>query len=93
MLRDLGYFRATAGITLPNPASVGLHEAFGFTRVGVYRHIGHKLGAWHDVAWFEAEVQPVSTIPAPPRSIATLNGTRRMECGSDKGLAHYVDHS
>jgi L-amino acid N-acyltransferase YncA len=93
VLRDLGYFKATAGITLPNPASVGLHEAFGFTRVGVYRQIGHKLGAWHDVAWFEADVQPVTKNPAPPRSIATLNGTREWTAAVTKGLAHYVDHS
>jgi L-amino acid N-acyltransferase YncA len=93
VLRDLGYFKATAGITLPNPASVGLHEAFGFTRVGVYRQIGHKLGAWHDVAWFEADVQPVTKNPSPPRSIATLNGTREWTAAVAKGLAHYVDRS
>jgi L-amino acid N-acyltransferase YncA len=93
VLRELGYFKATAGITLPNPASVGLHEAFGFTRVGVYRQIGHKLGAWHDVAWFEADVQPVTQNPAPPRSIATLTGTREWTAAVAKGLAYYVDHS
>jgi L-amino acid N-acyltransferase YncA len=93
VLRELGYFKATAGITLPNPASVGLHEAFGFTRVGVYRQIGHKLGAWHDVAWFEAELQPVTKNPVPPRSIASLGGTREWNAAVTKGLAHYVDHS
>jgi len=93
VLRQLGYFKATAGITLPNPASIGLHEAFGFTRVGVYRQIGHKLGAWHDVAWFEADVQPVTQNPAPPLSIATLTGTREWSAAVTTGLAHYVDHS
>lgn len=44
---------ACAGITLPNDASVGLHEAFGFERVGVYRDIGYKAGAWHDVVWMQ----------------------------------------
>ena len=34
LLRALGYRQATAGITLPNPASVGLHAAFGFAPVG-----------------------------------------------------------
>src|SRR5215469_10172547 len=29
-LADLGYYNAYAGITLPNAASVGLHESFGF---------------------------------------------------------------
>ena len=41
VLRALGYFQATAGITLPNPASVALHAAFGFAPVGVYRRIGY----------------------------------------------------
>jgi L-amino acid N-acyltransferase YncA len=92
VLRLLGYFRATAGITLPNPASVGLHEAFGFTKVGVYRHIGHKLGAWHDVAWFEAEVQPVTENPAPPRSMTSLTEGADWRAAVAKGLACYVEH-
>jgi phosphinothricin acetyltransferase len=49
---------ACAGITLPNPASVGLHEALGFEPVGVYREIGHKQGAWRDVGWWQAELSP-----------------------------------
>jgi phosphinothricin acetyltransferase len=92
VLRHLGYFKATAGITLPNPASVGLHETFGFTLVGVYRQIGHKLGAWHDVAWFEAEIQPATGNPAAPRSITTLNGAPELSSAFAKGIAHYVDH-
>ena len=91
VLRHLGYFKATAGIALPNPASVGLHEAFGFRRVGVYREIGYKLGAWHDVAWFEAEVQPVTENPAPPRSIAVLKDAPQWNAAVTKGLAIYVD--
>jgi len=44
-----GYRNAYAGITLPNDASVALHTAVGFTPIGVYRGIGYKQGAWHDV--------------------------------------------
>ena len=33
-------------MTLPNEASVGLHEALGFEPVGVYRRIGWKFGEW-----------------------------------------------
>jgi phosphinothricin acetyltransferase len=93
LLRYLGYFRATAGITLPNAASVGLHEAFGFTLVGVYRDIGFKLGAWHDVAWYEAGVQPLTADPAPPRSISVVHGGPEWGAAVAKGIAHYVDHS
>ncbi|MBV8062243.1 MAG: N-acetyltransferase, partial [Nevskia sp.] len=49
LLRAQGYVNAYAGITLPNAASVGLHEALGFVPVGVYRAVGYKFGAWHDV--------------------------------------------
>ena len=47
-----GYVNAYAGIALPNPASVALHEALGFTPIGVYPRIGWKRGAWHDVGWW-----------------------------------------
>jgi phosphinothricin acetyltransferase len=53
ILRLQGVFNAYAGITLPNEASVGLHEAVGFVPVGVYREVGYKLGAWHDVGWWQ----------------------------------------
>ena len=48
-LRAQGVYTVCAGITLPNPASVALHESFGFALVGVYRAIGYKAGAWRDV--------------------------------------------
>lgn len=47
-----GYHAAVAGITLPNAASVGLHEAMGFRAVGVFREIGFKLGRFHDVGYW-----------------------------------------
>jgi phosphinothricin acetyltransferase len=58
LLRLQGYRAVHAGITLPNPASVGLHEAFGFQPVGVYPRVGYKLGAWHDVGWWQLELWP-----------------------------------
>jgi phosphinothricin acetyltransferase len=45
--------RAYAGVTLPNAASIRIHERFGFEQVGVYREVGRKFGVYHDVAWFE----------------------------------------
>ncbi len=59
----LGYHQAFAGIALPNAASVGLHESVGFTHLGVYRDVGFKLGAWHDVGWWQRTLRP----PTPPR--------------------------
>lgn len=51
--RRRGYHAAFAGIALPNESSVGLHEAMGFTPVGVYREVGFKFGQWHDVGWWQ----------------------------------------
>ena len=89
LLRALGYHQATAGITLPNPASVGLHAAFGFVLVGVYRQIGFKMGGWHDVAWYQAEIQPASERPTEPRSISDVVGTPEWRDAVARGLEHY----
>jgi phosphinothricin acetyltransferase len=59
---------AYAGITLPNPASEGMHRAFGFEFVGLYHHVGYKRGAWHDVAWFERPI--IEAVIGPPEPIA-----------------------
>ena len=44
---------ALAGITLPNDASVALHERFGFTLTGVLHEVGRKFDRYWDVAWYE----------------------------------------
>jgi phosphinothricin acetyltransferase len=53
LLGGKGYHAAFAGIALPNDASIGLHEAMGFTPVGTYREVGWKLGGWRDVGWWQ----------------------------------------
>ena len=45
--------RAYAGIALPNPASIALHERFGFKRVAHFTEQGRKFDRYWDVAWFE----------------------------------------
>jgi L-amino acid N-acyltransferase YncA len=71
-LRLQGYRLAIAGITLPNPESVGLHEVFGFHPVAVYRACGHKLGSWHDVGMWELELAPrTDASPSEPLDVAT----------------------
>jgi phosphinothricin acetyltransferase len=45
--------RANAGVTLPNPASVALHERFGFKRIALFTEQGRKFDRYWDVAWFE----------------------------------------
>jgi phosphinothricin acetyltransferase len=55
-LKAGGYRLLVAGITLPNDASVGIHEALGFEPVGVYRNIGFKNGRWWDVGWWQLDL-------------------------------------
>jgi L-amino acid N-acyltransferase YncA len=63
LLGAQGVRMACAGITLPNEASVALHVRLGFQLVGSYRRIGWKLGAWHDVAWYQ---RPLATSAGDP---------------------------
>jgi phosphinothricin acetyltransferase len=64
LLRNRGMWTLCAGITQPNPASSGLHQALGFQPVGTYRRIGWKAGAWHDVTWWQLDLHPGE--PGPP---------------------------
>ena len=64
-LRERGFRMACAGITLPNEASVALHEKLGFEPVGVNREIGWKRGAWRDVGWWQLELTPAGDGPPP----------------------------
>lgn len=45
--------RIVAGVSLPNPASIKLHERCGFRAVGVFPAVGRKFDRYWDVAWFE----------------------------------------
>ena len=66
LLRLQGFYNAYGGITLPNAGSVGIHESMGFRLVGVYREVGYKFGAWHDVGWWGLELQPKPKMSLPP---------------------------
>jgi len=72
MLSAQGFVNAYAGIALPNPASVGLHESAGFRPVGIYRSVGYKLGAWHDVGWWERALHDHEAAPREPVGLAAL---------------------
>lgn len=62
-LRRQGFVQAVAKISLPNDASVKLHERAGFRRAGVYRQVGWKLGRWVDVGLWQAELTDPSGPP------------------------------
>lgn len=81
-----GYYNAYAGVTLPNPGSVRLHEVMGFQPVGVYRGVGYTSGAWHDVAWFHLSLQSRVPNPAPPININAVCETFEWESALTGGV-------
>ena len=52
-LKEEDINRIVAGVTLPNPASIALHERCGFRQVGTLSSVGRKFDRYWDVAWFE----------------------------------------
>ena len=72
ILSAQGYFNAYAGIALPNAASVGLHEAVGFRKIGVYQRVGYKFGEWRDVGWWQLDLRAHEASPADPLDIETV---------------------
>jgi L-amino acid N-acyltransferase YncA len=81
-----GFYHAYAGITLPNPASVGLHESLGFQPVGIYRAVGYKLGAWHDVGWWQRILQELVIPPEPPMHLSAVRESAQWHTAVNTGL-------
>lgn len=52
-IKDEDVHMIVAGATMPNPASVALHERLGFSQVGVFKAVGRKFDTFWDVAWFQ----------------------------------------
>ena len=74
-----GYHRVYGGITLPNAASVGLHEACGFKPIGIYPEVGFKFGRWHGVGWWGLDLT-ASSVPEQPAAFtdSTFADVKRM---------------
>jgi L-amino acid N-acyltransferase YncA len=81
-----GFYNAYAGIALPNPASIRLHEALGFRPVGIYRGVGYKLGAWHDVGWWQLSLQERLASPKPPADLSTVQRSKGWQTALARGL-------
>ena len=52
-LPTLGVRTVIGGVSLPNEASVAIHERFGFEQASHYREVGRKLGRWIDVGYWQ----------------------------------------
>ena len=86
ILARQGFFKAYAGITLPNPASRGLHESLGFLPVGVYRGVGHKFGAWRDVGWWQLTLKPECPDPPEPRGVRLVAASPDWQDALEAGV-------
>lgn len=53
-LRRKNIHSAIGGITLPNEASVALHEKFGMVKVAHFKEVGLKFDRWLDVGYWQA---------------------------------------
>ena len=91
LLHLQGYYNAYAGISLPNPASLGLHEAMGFKPVGVYHGVGYKLGAWHDVGWWELALRERTANPDPPLDLPEVRASKGWDVALASGLPFLRD--
>jgi len=67
-----GYCHAYAAIYIPNPASVGLHEAMGFRFFAAFPQVGYKQGGWRDVGWWHLALRDLPASPEEPLSLAAI---------------------
>jgi L-amino acid N-acyltransferase YncA len=72
VLRIQGFYKAYAGVTLPNQPSIQLHRRLGFELVGVFQRVGFKGGAWHDVSWWDLTLQTPVLEPAETLGITEV---------------------
>ncbi len=73
ILKLQGYYNVYAGICLPNEASVGIHEHFGFKKIAHYNNVGYKFGQWHDVGWWELSLKQHKPDPKEPLSLNSIS--------------------
>jgi L-amino acid N-acyltransferase YncA len=65
LLKFQGFINAYAGISLPNNASIKLHEHFEFQKVAHYSNVGYKE-KWIDVGWWWKKINIPTDNPTEP---------------------------
>jgi phosphinothricin acetyltransferase len=75
-LRAQRFTQAISAISLPNDASIALHESVGFRRAGVYREVGWKDGRWVDVGLWQASLAEPAHPPQEPRPFSEVGLVR-----------------
>ncbi len=72
ILRRQGFVNVYAGIAIPNPGSVALHESLGMRQIGVYEKVGYKFGEWPNVGWYGMRLREPADPPAEPVALPQL---------------------
>lgn len=75
LMRRQGFATLVAGISLPNPGSEALHEAFGFERCATFRRIGYKAGQWRSVGYWTLHLHEQAEAPGPVRAVRECWGS------------------
>ena len=75
-LKAQGFHAAIGGITVPNAASIRLHESVGFVHVGTVKQAGWKFNTWHDAGFWqvvlrENDHRATPTTPPPEVRVET----------------------
>jgi phosphinothricin acetyltransferase len=73
-----GFCTACSCITMPNDPSIALHESLGFTKVGIFRDSGYKLGNWLDVGWWELQLRNYDNTPKVPAPFASMASSQQV---------------
>jgi phosphinothricin acetyltransferase len=72
LLEAQGFTQAIGAITVPNAASIRLHESLGFVRAGTYEKVGFKLGAWRSVGLWQRPLAPMAAQPEEPKPVSAV---------------------
>ena len=56
-LKERSIHSVIGGITLPNDASVALHEKFGLEKVAHFKEVGFKFEQWQDVGYWQGIIK------------------------------------
>jgi len=81
ILKKQEYCNAFASISLPNEASVRLHESIGFHAVGILENAGYKLGKWRDVGMWQMQLLPPNSAPPnDPLGYGLIGNSELEDC-------------
>lgn len=83
LLRLQNIVIAYSAITLPNDASIALHEKMGFTLAGRFHASGYKMGQWWELAWYQKQLNPMqcpppAVIPFPQLDTEAVNSALKL---------------